>query len=311
LFAVRTYDSVEFFSLLRSVLMRSRSIQVIFACALCFGFVSPAVRGQQSVYMPTQMIPIAFPARPMALFPTVQPIKAAPFSGSYAAESKQVLTDGTTIATTQNGRVARDGEGRTYYQTTTTRGPSSGSRSFTFINIQDPVSGTQIMLLPETHTARKYERTQPMTADSGAVKANSITAGATTGRLRAPLAKSTSPGVQKEDLGVESIEGIPVRHYRETQTVPVGDVGNDRGLTIVSEFWYSKERRLNLKSTRTDPRSCEETITLSDISRAEPPLAMFEVPADYTVVESNMGLTGVTSAIPVSAVAPAAPSANP
>jgi hypothetical protein len=291
--------------------MRTQIIQMIFAVAVYLGIAAPAVRGQQSVDMPTQMIPIAFPPRPMALFPTVQPIKAAPFSGSYAAESKQVLTDGTTIATTQNGKVARDGEGRTYCETTTTRGPSSGSRSFTLINIQDPVSGTQIALLQGTHTARKYERTQPMTADSGTVEANSITAGATTARLRAPLAKSTSPGVQKEDLGVESIEGIPVRHYRETQTVPVGDVGNDRELTIVSEFWYSKELRLNLKSTRTDPRSDEETIALSDISRAEPPLAMFEVPADYTVVESNMGLTGVTSSGPVNAVAPAAPSANP
>jgi len=84
---------------------------------------------------------------------------------------------------------------------------------------------------------------------------------------------------------MESIEGVSVQHYRETQTIPAGEIGNDQDLAITSEFWYSGELRLNLKATRNDPRFGEESLAVSDIDRSEPPASQFEIPADYTVTD--------------------------
>ena len=94
---------------------------------------------------------------------------------------------------------------------------------------------------------------------------------------------------------MESIEGIPVQHYRETQTIPAGQIGNDQDLVITSEFWYSRELRVNLKATRNDPRFGEETLTVSDLDRVEPPASQFEIPADYTVTDVPRNTAGATS----------------
>jgi hypothetical protein len=64
------------------------------------------------------------------------------------------------------------------------------------------------------------------------------------------LTRSSLPDIQKEDLGVESIAGVDVRHYRETQTIPAGEIGNERDLAMSSEFWYAKDLQLNLKAKR-------------------------------------------------------------
>lgn len=294
--------------------MRSIFIKLAFACAVCVASAA-GLRGQSSADMPTQTTTVMGRfVGPGILFPMVREVKGAPFSGFFRIESKQVLADGNTITNTRTGKLARDGEGRTYNETTVAvRVVGANHGTFTTININDPVSGAQFTLLPETHTARRLETVQRAVMPSAEPADARLTPGnAKEVMTRTPeLTRGSLPAVQKEDLGVESIDGIDVRHYRETQTIPAGELGNERDLVITAEFWYTKDLRMNLKATRNDPRFGEDTLTVTEVQRTEPPLTMFEIPADYTVVESNMGLTGVTSAGPVIAVAPAAPGAKP
>jgi hypothetical protein len=105
-------------------------------------------------------------------------------------------------------------------------------------------------------------------------------------------------------LGEESIDGIVVRHYRETRTIPAGDQGNDRDLLITSEFWYSKQLRLNLKAIRNDPRFGEENLTLSGLERSEPQGSLFEIPADYKVTDVPMGVGAVAAGSTMDTSAP-------
>jgi hypothetical protein len=49
----------------------------------------------------------------------------------------------------------------------------------------------------------------------------------------------------------------------------------------VSERWYSPELRVVVFSRRTDPRFGETIYRLTNIARADPDAALFQVPPDY------------------------------
>jgi hypothetical protein len=304
--------------------MRSLSFnRFVLACAVYFLSFAPGLRAQTApavwtqsapVDMPTQLAPMVMPGAMPTLLPWLHSLKGAPLTASFTMESRQVLTDGTTITNTRTGKVARDSEGRTYNETASARLGGANHRTYTTININDPISGAQITLLPETHTAHRFERMQRSGTAAGVPsEPQTFSVAGNTGTVMTRTSEFTSssfPSVHKEDLGVESIEGISVRHYRETQTIAAGEIGNDRDLVITSEFWYATDLHLNLKATRSDPRLGEETLSLTDVQRMQPPASLFEIPADYALVESSMGAAGFASssgsihaAPPVEAVA--------
>ena len=92
---------------------------------------------------------------------------------------------------------------------------------------------------------------------------------------------------QLEDLGVRVIEGVNAKGRRETRTIAVGEIGNDRPIQIVSETWYSDDLQTIVYSKHSDPRVGESEYRLTNISRAEPARSMFEVPAGYTLKEEG------------------------
>ena len=278
--------------------MRISFTTCILAGLLCLVLIVPALHAQSPTTtsdLPTQFSIVSSGAR-STLIPTLQSIKAAPLSASFQSESKQVLANGSTITDKRTGTIARDSEGRTYLEIITLRGPSANPPSSTTVNIADPVSHTHIVLMPDTHVARRYDMTPLPAGDVLQRRAATPEAGAAAASPARPtVVRPSLPAIQKEGLGMESIEGISVQHYRQTQTIPAGQIGNDQDLFIISEFWYSSELHLNLKATRNDPRFGEETLTVSDLDRVEPPASQFEIPADYTVTDVPRNTAGATS----------------
>ena len=51
----------------------------------------------------------------------------------------------------------------------------------------------------------------------------------------------------------------------------------------MSEQWYSSALQVVVLSKRSDPRSGEMVYRLTQLDRAEPAAALFQVPSDYTV----------------------------
>jgi hypothetical protein len=78
---------------------------------------------------------------------------------------------------------------------------------------------------------------------------------------------------------------------RHTTTYPIGSVGNDRPIVAISEMWFSKELGLTVLSKNSDPRNGEQTTRLTNISRAEPQMSLFQPPPDYKIVEETGGFT--------------------
>jgi hypothetical protein len=91
--------------------------------------------------------------------------------------------------------------------------------------------------------------------------------------------------VNTEDLGSQTMEGVLVSGVRTTHTIPAGQIGNERPITIVTEIWTSPDLKTVVFSKRSDPRMGEQTFRLTNIARAEPDPSLFTVPADFKIVE--------------------------
>lgn len=104
-----------------------------------------------------------------------------------------------------------------------------------------------------------------------------------------------------ESLGKQMIEGVEAEGKRTVTTIPVGAIGNERAIEIVSESWYSPELQTTVMSKRSDPTSGETMFRLTNIRRGEPDASLFQVPSDYTVKEGGAGGFGfATGAGPAS-----------
>jgi hypothetical protein len=88
-----------------------------------------------------------------------------------------------------------------------------------------------------------------------------------------------------EDLGSQTMEGILVNGVRTTHTIPAGQIGNERPISIVTEIWTSPDLKTVIFSKRSDPRMGEQTFRLTNIVRAEPDPSLFTVPPDFKIVE--------------------------
>jgi len=96
-------------------------------------------------------------------------------------------------------------------------------------------------------------------------------------------ANSTRPQpiVTTEDLGMDTLEGVPVEAVKTTTIVPPGRSGNESAITKTHEVWTSAEMKLVLKEQWNDPRTGERTVELTDLTRADPDPAFFRVPPDF------------------------------
>jgi TonB family protein len=90
-----------------------------------------------------------------------------------------------------------------------------------------------------------------------------------------------------EQLGKQRIEGVECEGARTVTTVPAGAIGNERPIESVNETWYSPELQMMILSKRSDPRFGESTYRVTNIIRSEPDAALFQVPSEYTVIDSG------------------------
>ncbi len=210
-------------------------------------------------------------------------VTSAPFSATVTTQTTQVLADGNRIERTTTGTVARDGQGRTRRDLTLPEigaWGTSGQAAPHVVLINDSVAGTHYILQPDRKIARKMQR--PHGGKHGAwTKPTQLPAGTGTA--------STEANLTTTSLGTQTINGVQAAGTRVTRTIPAGAIGNANPIVITSERWYSTELQTVVMTKRSDPRMGETTFQLTNIQRAEPDAALFQVPSDYTVKEGGPG----------------------
>jgi hypothetical protein len=228
------------------------------------------------------------------------PVQGAPYSASMTTETIQTLEDGTHINQSSTGNIARDSQGRTRQDASL---PSIGNLSAAdaphLVFIQDPVAQTAYTLNLTDKTAQKMPAFPPNLSTSGPPSDGSpkfvmrMSDSVPTGgpppmgiaMQRTIIANGDKDQVNTEDLGTQTMEGVQVTGIKTTRTIPVGEIGNDRPISIVTEVWTSPDLKTIVYSKRTDPRMGEQTFQLTNIVRSEPDASLFTVPADFKIVD--------------------------
>ena len=86
--------------------------------------------------------------------------------------------------------------------------------------------------------------------------------------------------------------GITVTGTTRRFTYPVGSkIGNDRPVTSTEETWTSPQLGLVVYSQQADVYGRVNTITLKDLSVAEPDPSLLQVPPGYKIVDENGAFT--------------------
>jgi hypothetical protein len=237
-----------------------------------------------------------------------KPVTGRPMAATESRHTLQVLADGTRIERRDTSKYYRDSEGRTRTES------ADGTR----VNITDPANGSTVEMNTTQHSARhtgmvraynfKTETTGPVTA-SGPVTTQSrvMTIDQQTAGIKAAIAGrtealdgvqiQTGPGsltivrradsasaandAKTENLGIQSVNGVLAEGTRTTITIPAGEIGNDRPISIVNEKWVSTSLGMLVKSVNSDPRFGETTYELTDIQEGVQDPSLFQVPADY------------------------------
>ena len=226
------------------------------------------------------------------------PVQGAPYSATITNESVQTLADGNRIVQSSTGTTARDSQGRTRQDAPLPPiGNLSAANAPHLVFIMDPVAQVSYTLNLTDKTAEK------MSVPSGAPGPSTSTTGSRqvlvmqSGAVQLPdtpppaiamvksLGSEEHAEVATEDLGPETLEGLPVTGTRTTRTIPAGEIGNEKPISIVTEVWTSPDLKTIVYSKRSDPRMGEQTFKLSNIVRAEPDASLFTVPADFKLTD--------------------------
>ena len=199
-------------------------------------------------------------------------VTSAPYSAEGQSQNIRTLADGTHITTPLlHWNFYRDSLGRTRLERPVSPGnqfETLATQSQVAIEITDPVAQVKYTLDPIRKLIRQ-ERWIPLT--SAAVLS---------------VLRSSRHGEQylpAESLGTQSIEGILCEGTRNTTVWPVGAVGNDQPISVVSEVWKSSELQLNVLNKYNNPQTGELTQKLVNIVRTEPAASLFKPPAEYTI----------------------------
>lgn len=204
----------------------------------------------------------------------VPPKVGAPFTLTLETEWVKTLPDGGTVTWVNKRRIARDSAGR-IYQERWALVPKNDDRVKPVIQIEDPNEHTlyNCFLVTRTNTCELLTYT------------------ASTSSIYKPLSPATGPlpGDQgtavHEDLGTRFIADVETEGTHDKLIYNPGVFGNDRKVTIEKEFWYSPQLGISLLSVRTDPRIGRQTFTVTSLVLSDPDPTLFELPADFKVVD--------------------------
>jgi hypothetical protein len=213
-------------------------------------------------------------------------VTGAPFTAKAITETTQELRDGNRIERRSNTTIARDGLGRVRReQDLPSLGPIAVDPDVRLVTISDPHQRVMYLIDPARKIVSRSGPPPDGPRGPRGFGAREPRGPGEPGRGRGAL---PPPQVTSENLGTRQVAGVRADGTRQTVTFPAGVFGNVRAIEVVTERWYSPELKITVESRRTDPRLGDVVYRVVNLSRAEPPPDLFEIPADYTVVDRPM-----------------------
>ena len=242
----------------------------------------------------------------------VSAIPNRPFSATEERHSLQVLGDGTRIENTDTSKIYRDAQGRTRIERPDGNITISDPAEGTTVELNSNDRTVRRMAVRNTFFKTTNGPGDPaanldkMTAEAAHRAAVKGEAGVTdvfvqgdpvpgleTRAVRKMIINSAGPNISfrttddkgpdsaEESLGTQFINGVNAEGHRSTIKIPVGQIGNNRQLEVVSERWFSNDLQMMVKTSNTDPRFGDTTYQMTNIVQGAQDPSLFQVPADY------------------------------
>ncbi len=199
----------------------------------------------------------------------------APFSLTLHTEWVQPLRNGGTFTEVNQRPIMRDSAGRIYEERWLLVPKGSGIvSSMTTIQVDDPIAHKYF----QCYVRQKVCELLPSVAGLGHYDPNRLKSG--------PLPNGKGSFLH-EDLGAQSIAGMPVHAYRDTTTLDAGTLGNDVPMATVREFSYSPDLGVNLFSTLDAAQVGRQIFTVTELTTSEPDPKRFQPPEGYRIVDKR------------------------
>lgn len=207
-------------------------------------------------------------------------VTGAPMTATVSVTHDQTLSDGNTIHTDNQSTEYRDAQGRVRREVPFKLAtPATGATQGTMIIIMDPVAGKRYVLNPQNKTAHEMPLHPP--------KQRAGARGGPEGPE--PMWKSAGNDVTTEQLGAKTILGLQATGTRVTRTIPAGQIGNTKPISVVTERWVSNDLQIPLSMTHNDPMMGTMTSTVTSVTRGEPDASLFQLPSDYKIETGKPG----------------------
>lgn len=202
---------------------------------------------------------------------SVTPIANVPFSGVVRVERTMIRRNGSVNSLKNTRDISRDSHGRVYEAL---RWPAPVSKPdnacVVRIHLYDPQTTIATTLDTKSHTfVQETVEHPPSTLPRMPVYASSKNDGV------------PNDFMKEEDLGTSEIAGIPVHGVRDLQITPAANSKTGSEIVISDEYWYAADLQIYLMVKHSDPRTGTVTLTVGEITRAEPDPATFEIPTGY------------------------------
>lgn len=215
-------------------------------------------------------------------------ITGVPYSAVLETQFTQTQSDGSRVVYKREVRISRDSQGRMRWDRTVHFLPTQpGIAEGNGIQIRDDVACVEYSFDVAKHIAVRTMLNQPpplrkidIPPDDNSVK---------TERLESPGSEALLY-TRFEDLGKKRIEGELVQGQRLTKAFVQADCRGSLSLyrcphhVTVTVIWSSRELKMTVLYSRSDPQEGETTTRLTNIDRSEPDPSLFEVPPDYATV---------------------------
>ena len=290
-------------------------IRKLFVLALLLTSGAPGLRAQggANVIAFSSPMNIEFMNGPIAF--DGEPVAGAPYSAEAITDVVQTLADGNRIVRQNKAQIARDGQGRTRREQgfamfgPLVNGPAGGDEP-RHVQISDPTTGTMVMLDLQNKVAHKMPAPH-MVLKNKMAGAVGWAAGAAVSvkNLRWPAHEPAGAGANviyhaTPPLPARGIAGQPCgRTGCRAARNDVHRGRSGRGRSHDDDHFSRSDRqrtanhhrvrtldssdlKVLVMSKQSDPRFGETTYRLTNLTRGEPPPQLFEVPADFQVVDA-------------------------
>lgn len=203
----------------------------------------------------------------------VMPVPNAPFTADVEIVSHNIMPDGTDHVVTTTNHIGRSSSGRIYNERRQLVPPGfRGEPRLLSAHTYDP--GTRMNIYTDTrmHLARESVSRRPAVTPAEALP---------------PSQQRLRPGYTESDLGMQSVDDVPLHGIRKTRTIPAEASGTGKAIVITDDYWYSEALSIYMIIRHNDPRTGEQLVAVTKVERTEPPAEMFVIPPSYKVVDET------------------------